>query len=285
MNRIIACVDGSVYTTSVCDHAAWAAGRMQLPVEVLHVVQRQFDAVAYTDFNSGMGGMGGQDRLLQELAVLEEQRNQVLLQRGSAVLQGAEAQVRRFGIQQVSTRCRHGSLVDALTELEDATSLVVIGKRGEAADFDRLHLGTNVERVVRAVRRPVLVAARAFRPIERVLVAYDGASSSRTAVEEVCANPLLRDLDRHVVMVAGATPAAEGHLEWARSRLNASGGRYTLERLVGEPETEISDYVKAQDIHLLVMGAYGHSRIRQLIVGSTTTQMIRTCLVPVLLYR
>lgn len=284
MNRIIACVDGSVYTPSVCGHAAWAAERLQLPVELLHVVQRQFDTAAYTDFNAGMG-MGAQDRLLQELAVLDEQRNQVLVQRGSGLLQDAEAQMRAFGMYNISSRCRHGSLVDALSELEASTSLIVIGKRGEAADFDRLHIGSSVERVVRAVHCPVLVAARAFKPIDRVLVAYDGAASSRKAVEEVCANPLLKDLDRHVVMVANSSPAAEGHLIWARERLIASGGTYTLERLAGEPEATISDYVKAHDIHLLVMGAYGHSRIRQLIVGSTTTQMIRTCLIPVLLYR
>lgn len=284
MNRIIACIDGSVYTPSVCGHAAWAAERLRLPVEVLHVVQRQFDTVAYTDFNAGLG-MGAQDRLLQELTVLDEQRNQVLIQRGSALLQDAEAQMRSLGTYNVSTRCRHGSLVDALTELEASSSLIVIGKRGEAADFDRLHLGSSVERVVRAVHRPVLVASRAFRPIERVLVAYDGAASSRKAVEEVCSNPLLKGLDRHVVMVANASPASEGHLEWARERVVASGGTYTLERLAGEPEAVIGDYVKTSNIHLLIMGAYGHSRIRQLIVGSTTTQMIRTCLVPVLLYR
>jgi nucleotide-binding universal stress UspA family protein len=33
------------------------------------------------------------------------------------------------------------------------------------------------------------------------------------------------------------------------------------------------------------MGAYGHSRIRNLFVGSTTTEMIRSCKVPILLFR
>jgi nucleotide-binding universal stress UspA family protein len=33
------------------------------------------------------------------------------------------------------------------------------------------------------------------------------------------------------------------------------------------------------------MGAYGHSRIRQLIVGSTTTQVLRRCQIPILLLR
>lgn len=36
---------------------------------------------------------------------------------------------------------------------------------------------------------------------------------------------------------------------------------------------------------MLMMGAYGHSPIRTLIVGSTTTTMIRTVHVPVLLVR
>ncbi len=36
---------------------------------------------------------------------------------------------------------------------------------------------------------------------------------------------------------------------------------------------------------LLVMGAYGHSRVRQFILGSTTTHLIRTCHVPVMLFR
>jgi nucleotide-binding universal stress UspA family protein len=42
----------------------------------------------------------------------------------------------------------------------------------------------------------------------------------------------------------------------------------------------------AQDyIDLLVMGAYGHSSIRQFIVGSTTSAMMRTVKIPVLLFR
>jgi nucleotide-binding universal stress UspA family protein len=36
---------------------------------------------------------------------------------------------------------------------------------------------------------------------------------------------------------------------------------------------------------MLVMGAYGHSRIRSLIIGSTTTQMIRSCKVPVVSHK
>jgi nucleotide-binding universal stress UspA family protein len=47
----------------------------------------------------------------------------------------------------------------------------------------------------------------------------------------------------------------------------------------------IAEQVAARSIDLLVMGAYGHSRIRNLIVGSTTTQVVRNCQIAVLLLR
>jgi nucleotide-binding universal stress UspA family protein len=46
----------------------------------------------------------------------------------------------------------------------------------------------------------------------------------------------------------------------------------------------IASAVETDDIDLLVMGAYGHSRIRRLIIGSTTAEMIRLCRIPVLLF-
>ncbi|MCT7085102.1 universal stress protein, partial [Salmonella enterica] len=44
-------------------------------------------------------------------------------------------------------------------------------------------------------------------------------------------------------------------------------------------------YQTEHGIDLLVMGAYGHSRIRQFLVGSTTRTMLRTATMPVLLLR
>ncbi len=55
--------------------------------------------------------------------------------------------------------------------------------------------------------------------------------------------------------------------------------------LPGQPETALGKLVDEAQFGMLVMGAYGHSRIRSLIIGSTTTAMIRSCKVPVLLMR
>jgi nucleotide-binding universal stress UspA family protein len=53
----------------------------------------------------------------------------------------------------------------------------------------------------------------------------------------------------------------------------------------GQPEVALADLIEADGHDMLVMGAYGHSRIRAMIIGSTTTAMIRTCKVPVLLMK
>ena len=59
----------------------------------------------------------------------------------------------------------------------------------------------------------------------------------------------------------------------------------TSEIAEGQPEHLIAVRAEAHDFDLLIMGAYGHSRIRSLLIGSTTTAMIRACKVPVLLFR
>jgi nucleotide-binding universal stress UspA family protein len=47
----------------------------------------------------------------------------------------------------------------------------------------------------------------------------------------------------------------------------------------------LHEYQQENDIDMLVMGAYGHSRMRSLVIGSTTTEMVRSCRLPVLLFR
>ena len=66
----------------------------------------------------------------------------------------------------------------------------------------------------------------------------------------------------------------------------AEAGHDTSSHLVeGQAESVLGTYVTESGADMVVMGAYGHSRIRSLIIGSTTTEMIRSCKVPVLLFR
>jgi nucleotide-binding universal stress UspA family protein len=131
----------------------------------------------------------------------------------------------------------------------------------------------------------VFVAARAFRPIEKVLVAYDGGTSAMKAVDQIARNPLFHGLAIHLVTVGPASAEATRGLEDAKALLGAAGIATEVSVLSGHPETALGKLVDGGGFDMLVMGAYGHSRIRTRIIGSTTTEMIRSCKVPVLLVR
>lgn len=67
--------------------------------------------------------------------------------------------------------------------------------------------------------------------------------------------------------------------------LKAGGHEADASIMPGQPEAVIAQAVESEGIDLLVMGAYGHSRVRSLIIGSTTTSMVRSCKIPIALCR
>jgi nucleotide-binding universal stress UspA family protein len=281
--KIIALVDGSIYSESVCHHAAWISQRTQAPVELIHVLGRR-EAPDKTDL-SGAIRLGARTKLMEELAELDAQRAKLISHRGRAILEDARAIVDQDGVTEITTRLRHGDIVETIGEVEGDARVIVIGKRGEAADFAKGHLGSNLERIVRAAHRPVLVASRAFRPIERVLVAYDGGTFAMKAVDHIARSPLFAQLTITVVTVGRNTPEVTKGLVDAKALLKAAGINAEAHVVPGQPETELGKMVEEEGFGMVVMGAYGHSRIRSLVIGSTTTEMVRACKVPVVLMR
>jgi len=286
MPSLLAAIDGSPYADSVCDHAAWAAQRLSASVRVLHMLEPVPVTAYQTDF-SGAIGVDAQHRLTEELVTLEQAKARVAQARAEAILASARARLTAAGLPpaQVRAEARHGALVDAIAGLDRDHDLVVIGKRGEHLDFAKGHLGSNLDRVIRSCRHPVLVTSRAFHPVQRALIAFDGSPSARKAIDYAVANPLLGGI--YICLVHAGTPPAAVRLELdaAGVRLRESGHTVTILTPSGEPEKVIPEIIARDGVQLLAMGAYGHSRIRELIVGSTTTALIRTCQATVLLFR
>jgi len=180
-----------------------------------------------------------------------------------------------------------GLLVDAIDAYAARADLVLLGKRGENVNFATEHLGSMLERVVRSASKPCLVTPRQFRPIDHVAVAYDGSPSCKKALEFMSKVELFTAFNLQVIVVN------EGRHEDDAAELLAEAelmlNRFSLypacQVLNGVAETAIADYVKQTKVDLLVAGAYGHTRIRELLIGSTTTALLRNCHVPVLCFR
>ena len=285
MNHIYACIDGMPAAQAVVDWAAWAAQRLGAPLHLLHVLNEPTAMPLVGDY-SGALGYGAQELLQQQLSTLDEQRGAIEREAGHHVLERALEYARAAGVTQVAEGMHYGSLVDILLGLEDRTRLVVVGEHYRTSTPRKIYLSHHVERVVRSIKRPVLVATVAtFAAPERFVVAFDGSATARKTVDMVAASPLLQGLPALVAMVAPDTAEAQQALREAQSVLQSAGFAVETCMLAGEPEQALPELLQTQGNALLVMGAYGHSRIRQLIVGSTTTALLRLSPVPVLVLR
>ncbi|HCD06202.1 MULTISPECIES: universal stress protein [unclassified Methylophaga] len=287
MTKIIACIDGSITSPAVCKASAWVSYKLKAPVDLLHVLDKtEYPTAENRKKNlSGNIGLGSRENLLEELVELDEKRGRLALEHGKNILQDARALAQQHGAVEVTTHQRHGGLMETLSDLQDDTRVLVLGRQGQAHENETHSLGSHLENVIRALNKPILITLPDFNVPQRFMIAYDGSATSNKALEKVAVSDLLKGLECHIVMVAEDDTNHKSQLETAKQRLNAAGFEASTALLQGAVQPSLHQYQRDNNIDLMVMGAYGHSRIRQFLVGSNTAKMVRMSDIPILLLR
>ncbi|AZZ91775.1 universal stress protein [Hahella sp. KA22] len=280
---VLACIDGSNFSRAVCDYAAWIAQRVGAPLKLLHNIEHR-EAPAVSDL-TGSIGLGSREKLLAELTDLEQRRSKILLQEGKLMLEAAKERVIAAGVSDPVVNQRHGGLTEALIELEDDIGVLVMGIRGEEHENQAGRVGAHLETIIRSLHRPVLVVNGEFSAPQRIMLAYDGSEAAGKALNMVAESPLYKGLCCHVVHVSRDGKANEQVLEQAVQRLRNAGVDVVASKLTGAVEQELCDYQRQHDIDLTVMGAYSHTRLRELLLGSFTAKMLTMTQKPLLLLR
>lgn len=281
--QVYAFIDGSPIAAAVCDLAAWSSRRLQVPLKLVHVLERS-EASLSGDL-SGSLGMDSREHLLEELVALDERRSKLALEHGQHLLAAAKTRVGQDGVGPVEVMQRHGSLVDTVAEFDGDIRLLVLGRLGEGHECSAHTIGSHLESVIRTSHRPILVAVPGFAAPRRFMVAYDGSATAEKALDSVLASPLLKGLPCHLVTVCAAGDERVEQLAQAAAKAQAAGFEVTRQRLEGDLPGALQQYQQDHAIDLLVMGAYGHSRIRQFFVGSNTSRVVGLSDIPVLLLR
>ncbi len=287
MKQILLCTDGSNYSEVCAHYAAWMANRLQWGVTALHVsLLWKYEMPFISDLGGSLGAQPYQD-LISQWQTVENQKAEVLKRAVAEVLA-------KDGVPESAVTFKHqtGLLVDSVTEMESKLpdlGLIMLGKRGENVNFATGHLGSNMERVVRASSKPCMVTNRRYDPIKKVLFAYDGSAGARKGLDWLAIHAAgFKDVDLHIVGAADTSDqkaVIDEALDEAKKLLMQSGWDATCKRLDGVPGDVIESYAETEGMNMMVMGAYGRSRIRQLIIGSTTTELMLRCKIPVLLFR
>lgn len=281
MKNVIACIDGSPLTQQVIEASAWASSKLETQLVLLHALEKQ---KSNEHDLSGTIGFGSREHLLSELTTLDEQRAKVALEHGKVLLEYAEAYLDGRAINLTKLQ-RHGNFVETLEDLEQDALLYIVGKQG-TEHTSKSVIGSNLENAARSLSQPIMVVSNEFKVPQNFMVAYDGRETAIAALERIAHSPLLKDIPCHLVMVKRDVADQEDALEKARHKLSDLGFKVESHFIEGDSiQGALQAYQQKNQIDLIAMGAYAHSKVRQFFVGSNTTKMLTDSQVPVLILR
>lgn len=211
-----------------------------------------------------------------------------LRQQADAVVREFREVIARSGPLSHEVRLVDGIPVDAVIRHGRASDLVVLGQDDDSNGRDATARGL-AEQVLMEAGRPVLVApsAGAFSSVPKnIVAAWDGSREAAMALQ--AALPALHGA--RVTLLSLRHPRDADNAQ----RLLASDMIQFLLRhgVQARAESEVTEIDIADALlsrisdlsaDLLVMGGYGHSRLRERILGGVTRQIFAQMTVPVLM--
>ncbi len=280
---VLSCIDGSTFSQAVCDYAAWIAHSMNAPLKFLHNIEQH--AMPPVSELTGTIGLSSSAELLDELIAIERERTRLLIKKGNIMLQAAKKRADKIGVKSVKLRQRHGSLTEAMVDMEQRIHMLVVGIRGEQHEDSQAGIGTQLEAIIRALHKPILVVNRTFSLPEKIMLAYDGSDAANKALRMVALSPLFKSIPCHLVRVVTKLTRHDASLDEVASQLTTAGVTVTAATIHGKIDEALATYQAEQNIDLTLMGAFSHNRVRNFLLGSFTAKMLERTQRPLLLLR
>ncbi|HBA83127.1 MAG TPA: hypothetical protein DCZ95_03440 [Verrucomicrobia bacterium] len=279
IKSILVCTDGSAHGTAACDFGIHLTQKLQGQLSSLHVLDsRMLEGPLMSDISGWVGAQPFGHQL--------EQFRNLLQQRGESIVQAAGERAAAAGVA-MTTQMKMGHPVHVILEEEAHTELIILGQKGEHADFIGDMMGSTVENVVRSSIKPCLVTPAEFKPFTKILAAFDGSGHASRALHEAIEMSLGLSIPLSILTVAEDKDFDKANQITKDGLKLAQAHNCPATHLVakGPPYAAILEIAEKHRFDLVVTGAYGHSRIREMILGSTTTQLIRDAEIPIMLVR
>jgi nucleotide-binding universal stress UspA family protein len=160
--------------------------------------------------------------------------------------------------------------------------LLVVGRRGENAEYKRSIVGSITEDLVRVSPRPLLVCPVYRKYVNTILFPYDGSRSAERTLQYYV-NGLQNIARRFIFLVVGEEVDDERKIEEELSYLKAHNVPVEMERRKGSLSKETLKLADEVEADLLMLGARGRGNLRDFIVGSTALHILQKSEVPALL--
>lgn len=276
LDSIVACLDCPDHVQAVLDASLWASTRMQAPIGLLHAVpsMQQKAAINY----SGCLNIDDESYLLDQFTSQEHLSNAELKAQGKLLLHQAAAYCDQYRHKcQVYTLHRHENLSESIDYVDDKAQLVVIGSQ--------VTCKSTLSQLIRLSHCPILVTPAQFLPPVNALFAFDNRVTTHKLLNWLCKTALVRAFTIHIVMVGKDNSTNNDALREAYARLKQAGIN-CKKTLIDSRDVSaaLSYYQSKHEIGLLMTGAFGQSRLRELLQGSDTEKLLGCTKTPYLLY-
>jgi len=275
---ILVPIDSSDTSLVAVDYAIDLSRSFNSEVEGVSIIDiKKLAGPFMRDLGTSIGGMVPYGDFQQNLRTFMEDT-------ARAALDELEGKCNSAGIPCTRT-IKEGVVSKEIFESAKRCDMIAMGMSGEHAFWRDAFLGSNLESVVRQTHKPVLVTPEKYKKITKILIAFDASSYSTKALTAGAEIAKQMKLPLTVVTVSDDEKAGEDILSQADENLKDSKITYDKVLKDGETVSAILDSCNEGSYDLLVMGAYGHSKIRELILGNTTVQIMRKVNCAVLLCR
>ena len=267
-------LDGSSHAAAAKTVAVALAQRLGATVHGIHVIDTSFLEGAFiTDISGAMGFEPFLDLGTQMRSTLEEL--------AGAIGRRFAEQCRAAGVASTFHLERAGAVSGILTGAKLA-DLLVVGKRGVNARLHEDLLGPTTEALMRRSPVPVVVVPEQTADIRRPLLAYDGSPKAARALHHAAEICRALEISLTVVTVDDKPERAKSCLDEAKRYLEPYGIQATFRREGGEAvEQVLLGLLGEGAFDAVMLGAHGHARMVELVLGSTSQFLARKAAVPV----
>ena len=277
IKNILVALDGSDYSKGVMEYGIWLGKRCGARVKAIHVVD---SAAVESTFLYDLSASLGFEPMMNFTGKMRE----VLEERGRGILED----FKEYG-EGVETLLASGMVSKEICDHAKLADIVLLGRFGINAGFEQGLLGSVTESVARRSATPVFIAPSKFSEPVKPLVAYDGSEHGSKILHRAGEVASLLSLPLVVLTVADSEARGGELLKGAEEYLEPYGieahFKYLSEDEALYPPLVIENYYKENGHDLLFIGLSHHSRIVEMVMGSTTEHLIRSINTPVFIER
>ena len=279
MSYVLCCVDGENYSQSACDYAVLISNNMNLPLKFLNIVEHS--SKSDTLDLSGNIKLGEKDDILEQRAQEEAIKSKLAIKEGKDLLVSLKKRALITCENEITLMQIHGDVLDNILTFKDEIAVLVIG----ISSHENHKIGDNVKEIIREIHKPVLLVNREFVTPKKLLIAYNGSKESKKLLIETSSKPIFKNVHRDIVNINEDKLLSEKLLNEAKEIYAKNDIEVETSVLSGDAKTEILIFLGQNDCDILAMGAFSHSRIKEFIFGSLTSDILVQCKKPILLFR